>query len=143
MSVTIALNCRIVRLLKKWPDSKEERGMFNPKWEEIFPSRHKNDDRYRKHCVDCGKLLYRYELCWDGHRNERGEIVEKYDWVKTLGGLRCPECNTIFETILLKAYINSKDKEDGYYRCGCGELIPNGVFCIDCDLVKDLSDVEN
>lgn len=119
--------------------------MVDCKREEVFPSRHKNDTRYKKHCVDCGKLLYRYELCWDGHRNERGEIVEKYDWVKTLGGLRCPECNIIFEKILLKSYINFKttNVKDGYYKCGCGEIIPNDTFCIDCDLVRDLFDGSN
>jgi hypothetical protein len=24
------------------------------------------------------------------------------------------------------------------YRCGCGEFVPNGEFCIDCDSARDL-----
>lgn len=30
-----------------------------------------------------------------------------------------------------------RDGDYGYYRCGCGELIPNGECCIDCDLLRD------
>lgn len=39
------------------------------------------------------------------------------------------------------------DQENGYYRCGCGELVPDGEFCFDCYLARDIiegeSDVEN
>ncbi len=32
---------------------------------------------------------------------------------------------------------NGQECFDTYYRCGCGELVPNDVFCIDCDLARD------
>lgn len=55
---------------------------------------------------------------------------------------------------VLKKLLDDKERRDmpihhdGYYRCGCGELVPNGEFCIDCDLARDLFeegniDVEN
>lgn len=34
---------------------------------------------------------------------------------------------------------NFKDEiEKGYFKCGCGELVPNDTTCIDCDLARDL-----
>lgn len=78
---------------------------FTLEWEEVFLSWHKDDDRYKKHCVDCGKLLYRYEACWDGHRNERGDLIEQHDAVRILDGLRCLDCAAIFKEALLKAYV--------------------------------------
>jgi hypothetical protein len=38
---------------------------------------------------------------------------------------------------------HQKNEKDRYYRCGCGELVPNGEFCIDCDLMRDLFDAED
>jgi len=81
-----------------------ERERFESRWAEAFPCGHKDDDRYERHCVECGKLLIRYETLWDGHRNERGDIAEHHDRVETLGGLRCPGCTRKFRTALLRAY---------------------------------------
>lgn len=85
--------------------------MVDPKWGEIFPNRHKNDDRYTFHCVDCGKLLFRYDISWDGHRNECGDLIERHNSVRILDGLRCIKCAIIFQDTLLAAYIDFKKRQ--------------------------------
>lgn len=41
----------------------------------IFPTRHKNDTRYIKHCVKCGKKVLEYEREFSGPEVSRGLII--------------------------------------------------------------------
>lgn len=37
-----------------------------------------------------------------------------------------------------------RQRDEGYelWKCGCGEWVPNGVPCLDCDSMRDLFDME-
>ena len=51
-------------------------------------------DKYLGLCVDCGEKLLEYNTEWDGHRNERGDILySKPNKAIFLDGCRCPKCN--------------------------------------------------
>jgi hypothetical protein len=59
----------------------------------MIPTYHKDDTRYVLHCVDCGKVVLKYEVSHEYHRNERGDITfMDEDRVKTFGGFRCGSC---------------------------------------------------
>jgi len=30
-----------------------------------------------------------------------------------------------------------------YYICGCGEVVPNDTYCIDCDTFRDILEAED
>ncbi len=36
----------------------------------------REDTRFVQHCAHCGKVLVRWDSEWDGHRNERGDVLE-------------------------------------------------------------------
>jgi hypothetical protein len=38
----------------------------------------KADDRYKRHCVVCGRLLLEWGCEWDGHRNNAGDLEYNY-----------------------------------------------------------------
>ncbi len=46
---------------------------------------------------------------------------------------KLPDCDAIIETAR-----QQRDGTYGHYQCGCGELVPNGECCIDCDLLRDI-----
>lgn len=57
----------------------------------VFPTSHNSDTRYEYHCVLCGKLIMKYDTVWDGHRNERGDLI--YDnGIKFMEGYYCSTC---------------------------------------------------
>jgi hypothetical protein len=57
------------------------------------PIRHKSDDRYTFHCVDCGELLLKYQYIWNGYDHpERGKALINNWCHEDLGGLRCEKC---------------------------------------------------
>jgi len=59
----------------------------------IFPETHKNDDRYKKHCVECGQILFERDRYWDGHRNEPGDVIyEDENQAMLLNGRYCSKC---------------------------------------------------
>jgi len=78
--------------------------------------RHKDDTRYKKHCVLCGKLLLRYENYWDGHRNERGDLVERHNNNRTPNGYQCVSCDfeEKAEDMKLKAPVYTLEGSVGY-----------------------------
>ena len=39
-------------------------------------------------------------------------------------------------------FVEDLCNEEGYYKCGCGELVPDDEFCIDCDLARDIFEDE-
>lgn len=54
---------------------------------------HATDTKYKRHCVDCGKLLVEYEAVHSCHRNERGGAVEREKHFVLLEGRRCKGCH--------------------------------------------------
>lgn len=62
-----------------------------------------NDDRYRTHCCRCGVLLIEYETDWDGHRNERGQMYVRKEYVERFDRYLCMKCNYFILTQLILA----------------------------------------
>lgn len=85
---------------------------LQPVLEKYFRTYYGDSDRYNNYryvCVDCGSLLIEWDRVWDGHRNERGRVLEKYDYCGLFGGLRCPSCHDKAKKLL-------KDMEEAYFR---------------------------
>lgn len=108
------------------------------RWREIFPNRHKDDDYYKRHCVECGKLLYYFDSIntYDGG-NAKGEMTEVHPSFCTLDGLRCGGCDTKFKMILFKMHlwlkVLEKAGQDGDGDCPeCGSKL--GEHEKDCNL---------
>lgn len=60
--------------------------------------------------------------------------------------MQCDVCNHSFKLPdckpLKELARRQRTERYGCYRCGCGEDVPNGEFCIDCDLARDLFEGE-
>ena len=62
--------------------------------------RNKKDYRWEKHCVDCGKVVLKWDTYYDGHRNEAGDkIVDEGE--RFFRRYRCDDCLDKFETKLV------------------------------------------
>ena len=96
---------------KKEATQAEEEDRLNLKIKELsivfrkyFKTLHKSNScpsRYLFLCVDCGKKVLEYEMKYDGHRNERGDIIFQGDGVVILfDGKRCSKCNKKIEKLL-------------------------------------------
>jgi hypothetical protein len=72
----------------------------------VFPETHKNDDRYKKHCVECGRKLLEREKYYDGHRNEAGAVIFKDEkQFFFLSGRYCSPCLRRKIEKITKAYL--------------------------------------
>ena len=59
-----------------------------------FKEEHPNDNKLKKHCVDCGNILIEYKHGWDGERLVRGNrISSSVKSFSFIGGLRCMDCD--------------------------------------------------
>jgi hypothetical protein len=99
-----AIACeKACELIKEIESLKKERQKY-------FPTYHASDDRYEKHCVDCGKKVAEWEYQFDGHRSEPGaQIFQEKNTTKIMGGRRCKNCSLEFE-IKLTELQKSEDK---------------------------------
>ena len=89
---------------------KEEIESLRKERQKYFPIYHSDDDRYIKHCIDCGKRVAEWECEYDGHRNERGsQCFDDKDARVIMGGRRCKDCTSVFEKKLMVLQ-GSKDK---------------------------------
>jgi hypothetical protein len=59
------------------------------RFQEKFPRKHKDDTHYKGHCVKCGTKIFEYERNWDGHRNERGAVIDNLVAGTIFGGIYC------------------------------------------------------
>ena len=69
-----------------------------------FPTYHEKDTRYKKHCVDCGKLLIEYEYVCTPVESYPGDcIYSDKSREENFGGLRCRKCTNKIKDILYEA----------------------------------------
>lgn len=88
----------------------EEKFNRNSIFIKLFPKEHPDDNRYKTHCVNCGKLMWEYESTWDGHRNETGDLIKSNPIFKLFGGGYCIECyNKVYDTIV-SVLIQNKER---------------------------------
>lgn len=72
----------------------------------VFPEAHRSDDRYKKHCVECGRKLLEREKYYDGHRNEAGTVTFKDEnQMLFLNGRYCSPCLREKIRKIIKAYL--------------------------------------
>ena len=60
--------------------------------------------------------------------------------------MQCDVCNHSFKLPDSESVIEmarqQRAERYGLWQCGCGEWVPNGVPCFDCDLMRDLLEAE-
>lgn len=78
----------------------------------IFPRTHRSDDNYNTHCIKCGSLLLQYDSVYDGHRNERGNVLINKNRTKIFESWFCDPCHIQTLDILTDIIINNRDKFD-------------------------------
>ncbi len=83
---------------------------FKKEFRKLFHVSHRDDDRYHQHCIDCGKLLLEWESYYDGHRNERGDIIMKENYATLFGGIYCYDCYDKLKLKIYKAMSSQKRK---------------------------------
>jgi len=94
---------------------KKLNGIFRKYFKTDYDDNHRYDS-YVYFCVDCGIKLLEYAVEYDGHRNERGNVIYKHDGPapKFFDGNRCEPCDKkVFKLFqeMLGSYIFSRNKE--------------------------------
>ena len=80
-----------------------------------FKTHYKTNDfqKYLYLCVDCGKKILEYDCYYDGHRNEKGDIIfQDKEAVELFDGKRCKKCNKKAEKLFEKILLYSEKSEN-------------------------------
>lgn len=80
---------------------KHKENFYEAKKLKHLPESHPKDDRYTKHCVDCGICVCEYAREWDGHRNNKGNLIFVIDNKRVFNGLRCLNCYDKLEVTIV------------------------------------------
>jgi len=69
--------------------------------DQVLKKNYKNDTRYKRHCVDCGRLLMEYEYICTSVESYPGDVIFSDKEKQTdFGGLRCKKCHRFIEDLL-------------------------------------------
>lgn len=73
-----------------------------------IPTYHKKDNKFTKHCVDCGILLLKYDWESGGYNDppEIGDLLYSLQHKRILNGYRCLKCHDKLEYYIREYYIN-------------------------------------
>jgi len=92
---------------KKCIKKKIKSELLEKRW---FITSSPSDTRYIKHCVYCGKKLVECDSCYDGHRNEIGDVIFIEEGIeKVLNGRWCSDCVLI---LFDKLYLMISEKRN-------------------------------
>ena len=81
--------------------------------EKVLKTHHKDDTRYKKHCVDCGERLLEWEYVITPVETYPGECIYRdKKRQKDFDGLRCLECAKKIKKFLYDALIKYKKEND-------------------------------
>jgi hypothetical protein len=105
----------ICELTDKEFNTKKEAEKYETEYREkefrkLFPLCNEKDDEYKKHCIFCGLKVLEYDCVYDGHRNERGDIIFEDEWNKIFGSVFCLKCYNVLLKRIKNIIIQNKEK---------------------------------